>query len=160
MYYPDLSPYEYMLRGKVDFEKPILNVGWLEKSHEFRKGSVPPEVVKSLRRLLRYQPAIAVQTRGLHLCDICEGKSTQRVISLPGDNSKFMYLGTAELWLPSEDGSTIYAAPTMIYHYIEAHDYLPPEDFIEAIHEFDFESEWNAKEIFEELRRKLREANG
>ena len=34
----------------------------------------------------------------------------------------------------SESG-VIYAAPTLIYHYVEVHEYKPPDEFIRALSE-------------------------
>jgi transposase len=43
-------------------------------------------------------------------------------------------LGTSEIRVLSRDG-TIYAAPTLIYHYMKIHHYKPPEEFIRALYE-------------------------
>lgn len=42
-----------------------------------------------------------------------------------------MRLGQAEIRVAG--GDLIYAAPTLIYHYVEAHDYRPPVEFIERV---------------------------
>jgi hypothetical protein len=44
----------------------------------------------------------------------------------------FASLGNGEIIVKGEDGRR-YAAPTLILHYIEAHHYLPPEEFIQAV---------------------------
>ncbi|WP_338285215.1 hypothetical protein [Luteolibacter sp. LG18] len=41
-------------------------------------------------------------------------------------------LGNGEIRVRGADG-VIYGAPTLIYHYVVAHDYLPPAAFIEAV---------------------------
>ncbi|MDE6313851.1 MAG: hypothetical protein K2M46_09595 [Lachnospiraceae bacterium] len=35
------------------------------------------------------------------------------------------------------ENNVTYAAPSMIYHYITHHNYLPPEEFIKAVLTFD-----------------------
>jgi hypothetical protein len=38
--------------------------------------------------------------------------------------------------IPSAPGhGHIYAAPTLIYHYVEAHHYKPPDEFLQALRE-------------------------
>ncbi len=41
-------------------------------------------------------------------------------------------LGSAEIWVIANDGK-IFACPDLILHYIVDHNYLPPEEFIEAV---------------------------
>ena len=43
-------------------------------------------------------------------------------------------MGTSETRVFSSDG-IVYAAPTLIYHYISAHNYCPPEEFLVAMKE-------------------------
>ena len=41
-------------------------------------------------------------------------------------------LGSAELRLVGRDGA-VYAAPDLVLHYVEHHNYLPPHEFVEAV---------------------------
>jgi hypothetical protein len=41
-------------------------------------------------------------------------------------------LGTGELWVTGDKG-VIYAAPTLIVHYVEDHGYVPPAAFVSAL---------------------------
>ena len=41
------------------------------------------------------------------------------------------YLGNGEIRVRGE--AAYYASPTLIYHYVVAHHYKPPEEFIEAV---------------------------
>ncbi len=47
-------------------------------------------------------------------------------------NGETLLLGTAEIRVFSEQGE-IFAAPTLIYHYVAVHHYLPPEAFVNAV---------------------------
>ena len=114
-HFPDLTPYAYR------HEAAALNVGWLAKDHPFDTGVTPPEVVQRLK-LCCHEIGVN-QTRGLHPCDFCEDPYAYR------DDTD---VGSAEIWAFGSAG-TVYAAPTLIVHYIEAHDYLPPEGFINAV---------------------------
>jgi hypothetical protein len=64
VYFQDLTPYEY-LKGRPS----ALNVGWLDSTHSFVRGSVPEGFVARLRSLAR-QPVN--QTRGFHACQFCD----------------------------------------------------------------------------------------
>jgi hypothetical protein len=41
-------------------------------------------------------------------------------------------VGNGEIRVSGKDG-IVYAAPTLVCHYIQAHGYFPPEEFIEAV---------------------------
>ena len=43
-----------------------------------------------------------------------------------------VWLGNGEIRVTGEDG-TVYAAPTMIAHYVAEHHYLPPQEFVDAV---------------------------
>src|SRR5207253_72063 len=66
-------------------------------------------------------------TRGLYYCHIC-GRRT-RYHEFEG---KLVELGSAEIRVFSNDG-IIYAAPNLIFHYVAAHEYDPPEEFKQAV---------------------------
>ena len=46
-----------------------MNVGWLERGHEFPTGEVPAAFVARLAQLVEHAPTRA--TRGMHHCDLC-----------------------------------------------------------------------------------------
>ena len=46
-----------------------------------------------------------------------------------GDND--IMLGAANVFVPSDEA--IYVAPSLVLHYIDAHAYLPPEEFRRAV---------------------------
>jgi hypothetical protein len=80
------------------------------------------------------------QTRGYHECDFCRTDARE---TIPFQGST-IYLGSAEVWVPSADGALVYAAPNLIYHYISKHGYCPPLDFIEAVNNYTLERNWDA----------------
>jgi hypothetical protein len=41
-------------------------------------------------------------------------------------------LGSAEIRVPGKSGIQ-YACPNMIYHYLQDHNYRPPDEFITAV---------------------------
>jgi len=100
---------------------PLLAVGWLEREESFTTGACPPSVLEKLRDL-RGQFNLAFSEfsfRGLHECSFCE----TGVRALSDSHINF--------FIPGKD--VIYLAPGRVDHYIQAHAYLPPQEFIEAV---------------------------
>lgn len=121
-YYEDLSAYAYLPE-----QSEMLNVGWLDRNHEFAAGLTPTDVVDELLRLAE-DPKNTL--RGLHDCGFCDVESPIR-LTLPGAN-RSVSLGMGEIHVASVDG-TIFAAPSLVVHYITAHGYRPPDMFIDAV---------------------------
>lgn len=107
MYFKDL--YE----EKTTYDVIKIKVGWLDPIAPFTSGDCPQEFVDKLRTI---EPL--VRTRGWHTCPYC-GNSTssnQFLIETPGRGNRVMY-----------------DVPEMIIHYIEEHNYLPPQEFIDTV---------------------------
>jgi hypothetical protein len=121
-YFADLTPYRYLdvkgLSGRV-------SVGWLDAGHEFPTGVVPEHLTLKLLRLCRTPVR---QTRGHHPCPLCGRPSVS--VPVVVDNHT-LWLGSAEIEVPAQ--SKVYAAPTLIAHYITAHGYRPPDEFLDAV---------------------------
>lgn len=109
-YYADLTPYNYFA-----YTEKELNVGWLSKDHEFNKGDVPSGFIEKLKVYGEREYRIH-QTKGFHGCDFCADK----------------HHGSNEIRIVGSDG-IVYACPKLIIHYIEIHNYLPPQEFIDAV---------------------------
>ena len=120
-YFADLTPYNYFRSNKP----PRLNVGWLDAAHEFETGSIEPGTFARLEQICRYS---VNQTRGIHICNICSAPSSL-VYDL--DDRKLL-LGSAEIRVFSPEAD-IFAAPTLLLHYIKDHHYLPPPSFLRAL---------------------------
>jgi hypothetical protein len=122
-YFDDLSDYVYYNSA---FSRPGTKaVGWLGLGHEF--PARPPE--DSLLDLLWLYCSISVaQMRGWHDCEFCSRGGAPYAER----NGQELLLGTSELRAFSRDGS-IYAAPTLIYHYMAVHHYQPPDEFLQAL---------------------------
>jgi hypothetical protein len=89
-----------------------VKVAWLDTVAPYNMGYCPREVVDKLKKL---EPRI--RTKGWHTCPFCKDatSSTQFLIPVPGESKKF------------------YDVPFMIIHYIEEHEYLPPQEFIDTV---------------------------
>jgi len=120
MYYKDLTLYKYGHRYPDS-----LNIGWLEKGHEFPTGNFPEkeEVLKILKSM-----EILNMYKGWHSCDYCnpyEKTKDGRTLIIKDRN------GNGEYHV-SLNGQK-YQAPILIVHYIESHNYKPPQEFIDAV---------------------------
>jgi hypothetical protein len=120
-YFEDLSEYMYQNSARRPGTK---NVGWLGLDHPFDRGVANED---DLGRVWNYCKISVAQMRGLHDCEFCseDCNYTDR-------HGETLLLGTSEIRVFGSDG-TIYAAPTLIYHYMSVHLYKPPEEFIRAL---------------------------
>jgi len=48
-------------------------------------------------------------------------------------DGKEIYLGNGSIEVSASEEGVVYHAPTLIYHYIVDHQYLPPQEFIDAV---------------------------
>ena len=121
---PDLSEYSYIGR----YARPgLLAVGWLDCEHPFRSGEVPQATQE---RLWLYCRRRIAQTRGLHVCNICQQSESEPVTVVRDGVCET--LGSAEIRVFSAGGAA-FAAPDLVYHYIGVHRYLPPQAFLDAV---------------------------
>jgi hypothetical protein len=88
-----------------------LSVGWLPHDDAYSRGPVSPAFLNALRTLARKEHE--------HRCTIC-------------DRSRSAGLTVTPLEVDAPSGVT-YVVPDLILHYVEAHEYRPPQDFMEAV---------------------------
>jgi hypothetical protein len=102
-------------------------VGWLEADHPYSQGQVDEATFRKLMELLQdpWQPAVAA---GFHSCSLCRFSGGPRHLKWKGIAVE---MGCLNLFLPCEN--TAFMAPSLIVHYIDAHSYLPPAEFCEAV---------------------------
>ncbi|GAA3091322.1 hypothetical protein GCM10017562_73090 [Streptomyces roseofulvus] len=127
-YFADLTPYTYggdCSVVEVARRWPgvsLVNVGWLARGRRYRRGVAPAGLAVALRRMAVTHRA--QQSRGRHPCPFCA--------SLVFGRRKGGPEGSAEIWVRGGEG-VAYAAPELIAHYVEAHGYVPPGAFVEAV---------------------------
>jgi hypothetical protein len=121
-YYADLSRYEYL-----PTEQEMINIGWLAGDQDYPSRSVPADVLQALVIMADDQANL---TRGLHNCDFCDEESPL-IVPAPVEDGH-VALGMGELHVEGDKGQ-IYAAPSLIVHYMSAHQYWPPSEFQEAV---------------------------
>lgn len=133
MYYEDLSLYSY----RVNTNETSYNIGWLGRDYSngkypaYSKGEVSEQFVDKLWKYLKYPVNIY---RGMHYCELCTNNAN--ILKYKGEERK---VGYYEMRVFSKTGK-VYAAPSMILHYIKEHNYKPPKEFIDAVMEGDASS--------------------
>lgn len=90
-------------------------VGWLTIDSPFVTGPMDLDVFVKIKELLQdaWQPMV---TLGVHYCEFCQFESP---------------CGSVNLFVPN--GDIIFVCPELIVHYIAAHHYRPPDQFISAV---------------------------
>lgn len=123
-YYPDQSNCSYF---ECNQPEKLIAVGWLDPVEPFIQGPLSADVFKKLTELLvnPWQPGIAM---GRHECGFCRFSGGPAVFRL--DNFE-VQLGASNVFIPAD--GFLYAAPSLILHYIDSHGYSPPEDFQRAV---------------------------
>lgn len=111
-HFNDLTECNYF--GEVSASS-LRAVGWLTIDKPFVTGPMDKDVFVKIKELLRdhWQPMV---TLGVHHCDLCQFDSP---------------CGSANLFVPN--GDLIFVCPELVVHYIAAHHYRPPDEFIEAV---------------------------
>jgi hypothetical protein len=122
--YGDLSDYSY---HRSKFYRPgTKNIGWLGEGSEIERAKPTEEI---LNRVWEHCRISIAHMPGIHRCEFCDPLSyyAER-------NGEYLLLGAAEIRVFAPNGE-IYAAPTLIYHYMNAHHYYPPDEFIRALYQ-------------------------
>lgn len=134
MHFEDLSLYTYGLSKPIE---GVRNIGWLCKDIAYPTGGTMPHLVEALKRWAIV--AEVNQMRGFEQCKLCpvlRGNNPGEILagymqtSTSWNNEK-LWLGASEIWIPDGQGG-IFAAPSLIIHYVETHYYQPPMEFVEA----------------------------
>jgi hypothetical protein len=102
-------------------------IGWLSPAHAFDKGPVSEEFFEKLVFLLKAPWQIAVSA-GFHRCEFCRFSGGMRELSYKGHQ---VSMGSSNAFIP--DGERFYVVPSLILHYIDAHEFQPPPDFQDAV---------------------------
>jgi hypothetical protein len=111
-FFADLTPHTYAPTGDLN----ILNIGWLDEGRPFSVGPTSKEFRKALLELCQCP---IIRHRGFHRCCYCRSSRQDR-----SGNGQVRVLSPTGIW---------YAAPTLVHHYVSAHEYRPPDDFVKAV---------------------------
>ncbi|MBL7258799.1 hypothetical protein [Paractinoplanes lichenicola] len=131
-HFEELSPYSYgeleSLRIADEWieyrpRHERINVGWLDAPHEFATGTTPDWFADALLDVIAgiQVNATRVSSRRHAYCCSCGRRRAS---------------GHAEIRVPDGDGK-MFAAPTLVWPYVTAHRYRPPDEFVEAVRAYD-----------------------
>lgn len=131
MHYFDLTRRNDVLEpfgeGIEDTFPDVRLVGWLVPDMLIETGETDDELLESL--FLHCQRPVHL-TRGHFPCQLCSWPWEVDMIAQRGTRGAL--LGSGEVLVVGSQNDA-YLAPTLIYHYITAHHYLPPSCFLEAL---------------------------
>ncbi len=122
-YLPDLAPCTYI---SADVE--LVAIGWLGGEQPHAQGPVMPGVVERLFDRIEtiFDPR---RFRGSHKCELC-GEAIQEMHDSEG---RVVAVGATNLYIPRLGADGLFAAPSLILHYVVDHGYRPPEPFQAAL---------------------------
>lgn len=111
----DLTPYTDCPEDEALGVVPLA-IGWLDKRQPFATGTVSDKFITALLPFCK-QPHTVYATPKARPCPLC--------------HEQIEPFGRAQLRTIGQDD--IYAAPDLLHHYVTAHDYKPPQQFIQAV---------------------------
>ncbi len=123
-HFDDMSPNDYFGR----WEDILLSIGWLDDARAFPQGEVSTEFFRALVQLLvePWQPGVLA---GRAECAICQFSGGPGVLTFEANR---IQLGSANLFVPGPNGK-VFVSPSLVAHYVDAHRYVPPEEFQRAV---------------------------
>ena len=128
-YYEDLTAYAYSDYSPGEAGSAALNIGWLDGAHPFRTGRASEFFVAALLTLLARDENNSNPMRGIHYCEFCDLEDANYPVA---NERGWGHLGSYELHIPGIAG-TWFVAPSLVVHYVLAHDYSPPLVFQQAV---------------------------
>ncbi len=107
---------------------PLYSIGWLAPLHPFPKGRCENEFMQGLFSLCvdPWQPRGV--NAGYHRCEWCILSGGPGSIVMGNESA---VLGANIVYVPGRD--RVFVAPSLILHYCDSHEYLPPVDFRRAV---------------------------
>jgi hypothetical protein len=125
VYCKDLEPLAFLDRS----DWLLSGVGWLDADHDYVRGPVSEAFFAALVELLvdPWQPAACA---GRMPCPFCRFTDGPGALYFRGSTVR---MGANNLFVPHAATRGAYVAPSLIAHYVDAHEYAPPVAFQEAV---------------------------
>lgn len=102
-----------------------LGVGWLQRNQPFPTGPVSEPFLAALLPFC-FDENVVCAMRVARRCPLCN-----ELVPPVEREEHSAHPGTGEIRVLGE--TDIYAAPDLIVHYITAHNYQPPQEFVQAV---------------------------
>lgn len=123
MFFNDLAPCDYF----GQHADVLRAVGWLEAGRPYVRGPIANGFFEALVRLL-VNPWEPVTFAGQMHCGFCRFSGGPTQLTLRGST---IQMGATNLFVPASGFA--FVAPSLIAHYVDAHEYCPPIEFQEAV---------------------------
>ena len=122
-YFEDLSRCTYF-SGHPE----LIAIGWLDDKHPYQRGrAIERSVFDALGALLK-DPWQPFAMAGVHNCAFCRFSGGCGVVDVGFSK---VYVGATNIFVPF--GTAVFVAPSLVLHYIDAHEYEPPDVFVKAV---------------------------
>lgn len=141
MYYKDLTPYSRYMPSEVE---NVLNIGWIDKEHDFEQAPPPHGLVEKINSIL------SVRENGLN-CRVNQKRCFGKCHLCETSNYGQFSIVACELWIPSTNEGYYFATPASVIHYIQDHFYRPPQIFVDAVMELSLDKCFVAQHLYCEL---------
>lgn len=122
-HYDDLSECDYF----GDSHGRLRAIGWLQEGHPYPRGQ-PPRAFFEALVALTISPWEPIVLAGRHECPFCVFTGGPTELRVGGVR---VAVGAANIFVPARDA--VYVAPSLVLHYIDAHEYAPPSEFQDAV---------------------------
>ena len=143
-YYQDLTCHAYSdCTWALTVGTPyiFINIGWLDAAYPYTHGEIVPQDKELLLDMMfefcRYP---VCRYRGVHVCQYCTHQDSKFDLITVQKNHATVSLGNGSIMVQGRN-NLVYVAPTLVYHYVAEHNYMPPDEFIHAVfttHSFQF----------------------
>lgn len=104
----------------------LVRVGWLSAEHPFPTGDMDPVLLRELVKVICGEHVN--EMKGEHYCEFCPGPPHRHSVTYRREETM---LGCSDIQVVTDDAA--YLAPTLILHYVVEHNYLPPQEFLDAL---------------------------
>ena len=121
--WPDLAPYTAAPEAETLGFTPLA-VGWLTRQRPFATGQVPDDLADHLLAFCEAANVVYPWPRP-QPCPFCGALPATEI------DGRAYTPGLGEIRVIGEE--EIYAAPSLIYHYVVVHNYHPPPEFVAAV---------------------------
>lgn len=139
MYFPDMSFYSYFLLRPLG---SVRNIGWLGRGQQYSRGRVSSGLLDKLKLIIMSEGAVDFHVNRVMSAHECVVAGCRDLFV--GD----VGLGFSEIWIPGVEKGAYFASPSLILHYIEEHDYCPPQMYSETVMAVDLEVGYKAQEVY------------
>lgn len=107
---------------------PLVAVGWLSAGQPYPRGRAASTFLERFFAACLDPWTPGGVCAGAHRCELCVISGGPRFV---GKGTQRAEVGSSVIFVPA--GRVVYVAPSLCLHYLDAHEYLPPDDFCSAV---------------------------